>query len=713
MSHKDWYVIGFILTDIAACVLWVLAYIVYRNNRKDYLNKVLPLAMIFMGLWFVSGFIEKILPHPNNTFTLYTFRWAYAAGIGTATFFLLFALGLYFDGAPSRWATWTMITIGTCCAGLCFSPYVVRSATYRSGALYSRTGSLFPLGIVMILVPSIAGLVLITSKWSRSTGIDRARTSVILYGLVVFIPVFAVSIFVLPAVLGNDLSTSYAFLSGLVPVGFTAYSVIRLRLLDTRIILRKTSVLIIGTVLLSMPIVLLFLLFKAINLSIQAQYVVLLLVFMTIIYFAQDVWKSINRLTSRLFFTELYDEFELLEELSSSLAARSDPRSGLLSALAQVICPLGLESIGILVPPGVINENCWCFECVQTKEGAIESKVDDRGLFIPWLSEVHLTVVTEELLRWPKTTDETALGANMESTGVAGCVPISLSKERIGYILVGEKVARKALSATDIEFLEKTAEHIGLYVDNYALSTKLGFQLEELQKVYGDLHKAFDFKSEIIQVASHEFRTPITVINGFAQTLVANWDGFSDEDKIDYVTSITGASKRLMSLTDKFLNISNLEEGDVNFVKVPTRLSSLVQELCGKLRQEDLERLIIEGNPELHIVSDPKHLQVMLENLVENAFRFSPSDKPVVLRIWSDSSTNYIQVQDFGRGIPLEEREKIFEPFVRLESLSHHSQGMGLGLHIVRLLSARLGIEVEIDCGMHGGTTVTLSFEFE
>ncbi len=87
--------------------------------------------------------------------------------------------------------------------------------------------------------------------------------------------------------------------------------------------------------------------------------------------------------------------------------------------------------------------------------------------------------------------------------------------------------------------------------------------------------------------------------------------------------------------------------------------------------------MIIEGNPEMYIVSDPNHLQTMLENIVENALRFSPADQPVILKIWRDSTTNYIQVKDFGTGIPLEEREKVFEPFVRLESLTASSPGHG------------------------------------
>ena len=69
-----------------------------------------------------------------------------------------------------------------------------------------------------------------------------------------------------------------------------------------------------------------------------------------------------------------------------------------------------------------------------------------------------------------------------------------------------------------------------------------------------------------------------------------------------------------------------------------------------------------------------------------------------------------IQVKDFGEGIPLEEKQKVFEPFVRLESPSNVG-GVGLGLHIVRLLTAGLGIEVEISSGREGGTVMTLSFE--
>ena len=191
MSFNDWYFIGFILTIIGACILWVLAFVVYRNDRKDYLHRALAWTMIFMGLWLLSGFAEKILPMPSDAFTLWTFRWAYASGVMTATLFLLFALGLYLDRAPSKVAHRAIIASGCCVAAFSLTPLVVKSASYSKGILESNTGSLFPLAASTIVIPSIASIYLITKKWSRSSGIDRARTSVVLYGIIVFVPVFA------------------------------------------------------------------------------------------------------------------------------------------------------------------------------------------------------------------------------------------------------------------------------------------------------------------------------------------------------------------------------------------------------------------------------------------------------------------------------------------------------------------------------------------
>jgi K+-sensing histidine kinase KdpD len=336
------------------------------------------------------------------------------------------------------------------------------------------------------------------------------------------------------------------------------------------------------------------------------------------------------------------------------------------------------------------------------------TRSDNNHRFPTWLHDVHNTIVTEEVQRWPRDSKENILGKKLAAAGICASVPIRISAETVGYVLANEKVNRKAFSTTDISFLEKASQRFGLFIDNYALAAKLGAQLKELEKVYLELHETYQFKSEIIDVASHEFRTPVTLISGFAQTLLDRWDSLEDSQKMSFLEDVIEASNRLINLTEQFFRVSKLQEGRLTIEKHPIRFNEIIQPICSSLVPEEKERLIIEAEPDLIIVSDPEHIQLVLKNILENALRFSPADKPVVIRAWRDSINDFIQIQDSGNGIPSEEREKIFGPFVRLESINHHSKGMGLGLYIVRLLSSELGIEVEIDSTEGGGTTVTL-----
>ncbi len=710
LSLKDWYFIGFVLTVIAACGLWGLAGAVFRSNRKGYMQRMLALAMVFLGLWLLSGFAEKVLSTPNNTFTLWTFRWAYVTGGMAAVFFVLFGASLFLGRAPVKPIRLAVLLTGICAAVLCLTPLVIRSASYHSNLLTSKTGPVFPVVELLIVAACVVGVYLITRKWMHSTGIDRARTSIVLFGVVIFVPISIVSIFVLPAMIGNDVSSNFAFVAGLIPAVFTSYAIIRLRLLDTRIILRRTSVLLIGTAILTLPLIALFALIEAMHLSPVAGYSVILIVFLIGVFFAQDAWKRLQKLSARFFFSELYDEHELLGEVSSRLAAQSDPNAGLLAALSEIVAPLGLDSVGIVIPPGTIDENCWDFECAAVGDSTVRQAVNDDCHFMHWLNAVDRTVVTEELQRWPASDEEEMLGRSLAESRLSACLPITASNERVGYLLTGAKVAGRALTATDISMLEKSAEHFGLYIDNYSLSTRLAMQLEEMSQVYRELNEAYAFKSEIINVASHEFRTPVTVIDACTHMLAPMLDDMTDPEGIECVDNIARSSSRLMNLVNKFLHISMLEASQHSMVKSTTTFGRIVRDLCADFSDEDLERLVIEGDQERYIMTEPNHLVIMLANLVENALRFSPEDAHVFLKFWSDGETDYIRVQDFGKGIPQEQVDRVFEPFVRLESMWSHSQGMGLGLHIVRLISTRLGVDVSINTGPLGGTLVTVTF---
>src|SRR5450756_247137 len=174
----------FILTTVvAACLLWFFAIVIYRNNKKSYLNRMLALAALFTGLWTLSGIAVKIVSRPTDAITLWTYRWAYASGIIASVFFFLFLLGLYLDRAPKKKVCYPIIMAASFFAVLSFSPLIVKSASYQNGTPISKNGILWPLASFVVLAPLICGIYLVYKKWKDSSGIDRARASVILCGI--------------------------------------------------------------------------------------------------------------------------------------------------------------------------------------------------------------------------------------------------------------------------------------------------------------------------------------------------------------------------------------------------------------------------------------------------------------------------------------------------------------------------------------------------
>lgn len=150
---------------------------------------------------------------------------------------------------------------------------------------------------------------------------------------------------------------------------------------------------------------------------------------------------------------------------------------------------------------GVLSESCWDFECSLGEDGRPEFKVN--FLFMPFLSSIKETAVTQEIQRWPRSPEEAKLGASLADAGFSACVPLKLDGTEIGYMLVENKSTGRSLSSTDLDLLEKVAERFALSVDNLALANELANRLEELQTAYGYLHEAYDFKSEIVRIASH------------------------------------------------------------------------------------------------------------------------------------------------------------------------------------------------------------------
>lgn len=208
-------------------------------------------------------------------------------------------------------------------------------------------------------------------------------------------------------------------------------------------------------------------------------------------------------------------------------------------------------------------------------------------------------------------------------------------------------------------------------------------------------------RRDFIAAVSHELKTPLTSIAGFAETLL---DGVIEEDPLttrEFVSKIAHHSDRLAELVRDVLTLSRLEQGAWEVRPEPIDLVPLGRGLLDEAAQvatRQQVRLELEAPATLPMVSDPELLRQLIGNLVSNAIRYNRPGGTVWLRLIPglDNSVK-MAVQDTGIGIPSEHQERIFERFYRVDAhRSRQHGGTGLGLAIIKQLLDVLGGTIDL-----------------
>lgn len=213
---------------------------------------------------------------------------------------------------------------------------------------------------------------------------------------------------------------------------------------------------------------------------------------------------------------------------------------------------------------------------------------------------------------------------------------------------------------------------------------------------------------------SHELKTPLTSISGFAEIIQ---DGYVKEEDIRaFAGRIYKEAQRLITLVEDVIRISQLDEGEVPYEWTETDLYQTVKSVFGTLSEAAKKQnvhLYIEGERiKLHTV--PNILEEVLFNLCDNAIKYNKQGGSVCIHLAENEDNVCISVQDNGVGIPKEDQSRVFERFYRVDK-SHSKEigGTGLGLSIVKHGVSFLGGEVELESTPGQGTEITISFPKE
>ena len=207
-------------------------------------------------------------------------------------------------------------------------------------------------------------------------------------------------------------------------------------------------------------------------------------------------------------------------------------------------------------------------------------------------------------------------------------------------------------------------------------------------------------RRDFIAAVSHELKTPLTVIQGFTETLL---DGAIDqpEHARDFVTKIAHHAERLALLVRDVLTLSRMERGSWDVKPQAADLARLTRELCDEYQPQAAAQqvgLVLDLPDSLPAHSDPELLRHLLGNLLSNAIRYNRPGGSVRVSLAEDGADHLrISVADTGIGIPAEHRERIFERFYRVDthrSRAHGGTGLGLAIvkHLLEVLEGRIDL---------------------
>lgn len=214
-----------------------------------------------------------------------------------------------------------------------------------------------------------------------------------------------------------------------------------------------------------------------------------------------------------------------------------------------------------------------------------------------------------------------------------------------------------------------------------------------------------EMRADLLAAVSHDFRTPLTSIIGFGGMLRGHWARFSDDDKVDMVGRILCAAEDLDRRVADFLEISRLEAGPPDLDVAPCGVDDLVTAAVVRMQLSlagHEVRLDIE--PGARALVDEQSTGRVLENLLGNAAKYAPAGTAVTVSAVVEGGTVVLSVSDEGPGIPDEDRDRVFDRFVRLGDRSK-VRGAGIGLSVVRQLVEAQGGRVSVEGAATGGAT--------
>jgi signal transduction histidine kinase len=302
----------------------------------------------------------------------------------------------------------------------------------------------------------------------------------------------------------------------------------------------------------------------------------------------------------------------------------------------------------------------------------------------------------------------------------AAAFPVRAREQIVGTLHVASR-SKRHFTPDELQLIESIAQQIGVATENALLFKEISDKTKDLARSNQELRDATQAKSEFVAAMSHELRTPLNIVIGSSDLLRDGFFGTPNDGQADALHKISRNARVLLKIINDLLTISRfdangvaLHVSTVDIDEIMEQARTMVEQINRDNRLE-VRWSIDEQIPQL--VTDSLKLEEILQNLIGNAFKFTPNGY-VEVRVSNRPEQDRVEfsVTDTGIGIAAKDHERIFNAFEQLkEAHTGHFNGVGLGLNIVRryldLMRGEISVESQPGRGSRFTFTVPRSLQ--
>lgn len=283
--------------------------------------------------------------------------------------------------------------------------------------------------------------------------------------------------------------------------------------------------------------------------------------------------------------------------------------------------------------------------------------------------------------------------------------PIVAKDKVLGSLIFSLSKEKSMIPDEEWAVLDSFVGAVGIALDNALLFKSLTDTTEKLRVANEKLEQLDKLKDEFVSLASHELRTPMTVIKSYIWLLLEGKVGEISEKQKTYLDRTYTSANRLIAMVNDMLNISRIESGRFTVEPKPMSMVSLITEVVSEMQARAAEQqlnLLFE-TPQIAppmVNADSDRIKQVLINLIGNSLKFTPKSGSITLSIEQKDGYLITHVKDNGQGIKAEDMEKLFKKFNMLGGnylTKQTGQGTGLGLYLskslVELHKGRIWVE--------------------